>query len=183
MFPSRRLALAVVALAVAGGATSGLAAGETTVQVQDLTLPVSDLRLETASLDGSVRRLESRTSVRVTLAADVVFPFGSARLTGKARSRIAEVAGEIRRERPDRVAIEGHTDSKGSPAFNSSLSLRRARAVAQAVTRQLRGPVPQLVATGKGESEPVASNTKRDGGDDPRGRALNRRVEIAIPRR
>ncbi len=184
MSPSRRLALALVAaLVAAGGAASGPAAGETTVEVQDLTLPVIDLRLESASLDRSVRRSESRANVRVTLAADVVFPFDSARLTGKARGRIAEIAREIRRERPDRVTIEGHTDSKGSGAFNSRLSLRRARAVARALTRTLGRSAPRLVATGKGESQPVAANRAPDGGDDPRGRALNRRVEIAIPRR
>ncbi len=149
---------------------------------QDLTLPVLDLRLETASLDSSVRRVESRSKVRVTLAADVLFPFNSAQPADRARSRIASAAAEIRRERPDSVNVEGYTDSKGSPAFNRRLSLRRARAVKRALARRLGGDAPRLVAIGKGESNPVAGNTKPDGGDDLRGRALNRRVEVAIPR-
>lgn len=153
------------------------------MEVQDMTLPVVDLRVETASLDRSVRRAESSANVRVALAADVLFQFNSARPTDRARSRIAEVASEIRRERPERVTIEGHTDSKGSEAFNLRLSLRRARAVARALTRNVRGRAPRLVTTGAGESKPIAANTKPAGGDDPQGRALNRRVEIAIPRR
>jgi OmpA-OmpF porin, OOP family len=39
-----------------------------------------------------------------------------------------------------------------------------------------------LAASGRGEANPVASNTK-DGHDSPKGRALNRRVEILIPKR
>ena len=36
----------------------------------------------------------------------------------------------------------------------------------------------RLAAIGYGEADPVASNTNPDGSDNPRGRALNRRVEI-----
>jgi hypothetical protein len=36
----------------------------------------------------------------------------------------------------------------------------------------------QYTSVGFGETRPVAPNTKPDGGDDPDGRALNRRVEI-----
>jgi hypothetical protein len=36
-----------------------------------------------------------------------------------------------------------------------------------------------LRAEGRGEKEPVAANTKPGGGDDPQGRALNRRVQIS----
>lgn len=35
-----------------------------------------------------------------------------------------------------------------------------------------------MQAIGYGEADPVAANTNRNGGDSPRGRALNRRVEI-----
>lgn len=33
---------------------------------------------------------------------------------------------------------------------------------------------------GYGETSPVANNTKPDGSDNPKGQALNRRVEIVI---
>jgi outer membrane protein OmpA-like peptidoglycan-associated protein len=36
---------------------------------------------------------------------------------------------------------------------------------------------------GHGEADPVARNTNTDGTDNPRGRALNRRVEISFPKR
>jgi OOP family OmpA-OmpF porin len=119
----------------------------------------------------------------VTLAADVLFEFDRARLTPRARSRIAEAAAEIRRLDPRSVTIEGHTDSVGTPAYNRGLSQRRADAVRQALTRALGRERPRLLATGKGESESVAANKKADGSDDPKGRARNRRVEIRIPKR
>jgi outer membrane protein OmpA-like peptidoglycan-associated protein len=73
---------------------------------------------------------------------------------------------------PDLVVnIEGHTDSDGEDAYNLDLSNRRAQSVvawlvAHGIDAGRLGPV------GKGEAEPVASNTTADG------KALNRRVDI-----
>lgn len=78
-----------------------------------------------------------------------------------------------------RVSIEGHTDAIGTEAVNQGLSERRA----DSVQRELLSGGMQanrIVSRGFGESKPVASNTTRDGGDDPAGRARNRRVEIVI---
>ena len=180
MFRSPRpAALAVVGSLLCAGAAT---AQDTTVDVRDLELPVRDLELEESSLDKSVRRVEERRDVRVTLAADVLFAFSSSRLGARARSRIAQAAREVRARRVGSVRIEGHTDSKGSDSFNVRLSQRRAKAVADALRRDLRGSAPRFVVEGRGESDPVAANTTEDGEDDPRGRARNRRVEIRIPR-
>jgi outer membrane protein OmpA-like peptidoglycan-associated protein len=153
-----------------------------TVEVLDLTLPVLDLELESSSLDRSVRRTESETQVRVALAADVLFKFDSAALAGRARARIAQAVAEIRAQEPGTVRVVGHTDSKGSNAYNMGLSRRRAEAVRGALARALGGAAPRFVVQGKGESQPVLPNTKADGSDNPQGRARNRRVEILIPR-
>lgn len=151
--------------------------------VSDLVLPVLDLDLETASLDNSVRRSDTARTIRVTLDTDLLFAFNRARLSRRAGRRIDQAVAEIKRLKPAKVSIEGHTDNKGSPAYNLSLSRRRADAVRRALAGALGGDGPRLVAKGKGEREPVASNTKRNGKDNPRGRALNRRVEIKIPKR
>ncbi len=72
-----------------------------------------------------------------------------------------------------RVVIEGHTDSDGADAYNLDLSARRAAAVVAWLTE--RGiAADRLRSEGKGEGEPVASNDKADG------KALNRRVEVAV---
>ncbi|MBC8923994.1 OmpA family protein, partial [Escherichia coli] len=75
------------------------------------------------------------------------------------------------------VAIEGHTDSKGSASYNRDLSVRRANAVADWLTAH-GAKKSRLSVKGFGGSRPVASNTLKNGADNPDGRKLNRRVEF-----
>jgi outer membrane protein OmpA-like peptidoglycan-associated protein len=187
MFRSPSRLAAAVAFALCAAAASPAAAQQAPVRdvdapVLDTHHPVVDLEFETATLDESVRRKDEGGDVEVTLSADVLFPFNSARLSSRARGRIAQAADEIRRQGPAAISVEGHTDSKGSDSFNDRLSRRRAAAVARVLRAQLVD-VPRIAVDGKGESEPVVPNTKPDGSDSPRGRARNRRVEIRIPKR
>lgn len=170
------------ATACGAGAVPALSQQPGEVEVRDLELPVLDLRLETATLDESFRRAEGEGDVTVTLKADVLFRFDGARLDRRAQSRLKRTAEEIRHGDPKKVSIEGHTDSKGSDAYNVSLSRRRAQAVRRALIEALGPDAPRLTTKGRGESQPVAPNTKPDGSDNPKGRALNRRVEIRIPK-
>ena len=78
------------------------------------------------------------------------------------------------------MTIDGHTDGKGTDAYNNALSERRAAAVKTWLTANAQDGArrrdPRL-----GESRsPVAHNTKPDGSDDPEGRAKNRRVQIIV---
>ena len=95
--------------------------------VVDIELPVVDLQYETASLDNSVQTAESSKQVKVTLAADVLFRFDKAALSPRAQTRIGGVTGRISQADPQRITIDGYTDSKGSGAYNLGLSRRRAR--------------------------------------------------------
>jgi outer membrane protein OmpA-like peptidoglycan-associated protein len=165
---SRSLSLALALVAAPG--------------VVDIELPVVDLQYQTASLDNSVQTAESSKQVKVTLAADVLFKFDKAVLSPRARARLAEVTARISQADPQRIKIDGYTDSKGSNAYNLGLSRRRAAAVAAAVRERLGGATPRLVVRGHGEADPVAANTRKDGSDNPQGRARNRRVTIVFPR-
>jgi outer membrane protein OmpA-like peptidoglycan-associated protein len=173
--------LAALALTTALPAAA-LAQVDISDQVTDLVLPVEDLSLNTSSLDDSVETQESTQRVRVTLAADVLFRFNRASLTTRARSRIAEAVDKIRQRRPGTVRIVGHTDSRGTDAYNDRLSLRRAESVARALRAALGPAAPALETEGRGERRPVAPNTKQDGSDNPRGRARNRRVTVTFGR-
>lgn len=117
----------------------------------------------------------------VNLNADVLFAFNSATLSPKAKALIARAVQVIQAKadpaRP--LLITGHTDNVGGTAYNQRLSTQRAQAVATALKAQAALSGRSMTVTGKGESEPVVSNTTPDGKDDPAGRALNRRVEIA----
>jgi len=71
------------------------------------------------------------------------------------------------------VDVLGHTDSTGSDAYNQTLSERRAGAVAGFLQEQ-GIQSERLLVKGLGEAYPIADNAIAEG------RAMNRRVEIAI---
>ena len=122
---------------------------------------------------------ETERGVVVNLP-DVLFEFGKADLTSEARVKarsIADVLNEQAKNR--RVAVEGHTDSIGSDAFNQKLSERRAENVANALEGSGVGS-QRVTVKGYGKRYPVAPNTNPDGTDNPAGRAKNRRVEVVI---
>jgi len=72
------------------------------------------------------------------------------------------------------VVIEGHTDSRGSDAYNQALSERRANAVRDELVNENGIAAERVSTVGYGESRPVSSN------DTDAGRAQNRRIEAVI---
>jgi len=77
------------------------------------------------------------------------------------------------------IEVSGHTDSKGSVAYNQKLSLKRAQSVIDYLTK--RGiSSDRLVPRGASVFENVAANYKPDGTDNPEGRSLNRRVCVTV---
>lgn len=85
-------------------------------------------------------------------------------------NEIKRVADFMNQYEGTRVEVQGHTDSRGSAAYNKGLSQRRADAVAAVLVRE-HGVAPSRVsARGYGEENPIASN------DNAEGRAANRRV-------
>ena len=72
------------------------------------------------------------------------------------------------------LTIEGHTDSHGGDDFNQKLSQERAESVQQYMINAMRIPTYRLIATGYGETRPVASN------ETASGREKNRRIDIVI---
>ena len=79
-----------------------------------------------------------------------------------------------------KVKVEGHTDSKGTEEYNQKLSERRAEAVSQYLIKEGAVGKTMISSTGYGELRPIAPNKTRNGKDNPKGRAENRRVEILI---
>ena len=153
---------------------------------RDLVFPDRDLVLTIQDTGGAVKALamkENDTEVRLELAADVLFDFDKADILPKAHEALHQVALVIRQRKTGRVRIEGHTDAKGSDAYNRSLSERRAKAVldwlmAKENLKQLKAV--RFSSAGFGKTRPVAPNTRPDGADDPDGRQKNRRVEIVV---
>lgn len=72
------------------------------------------------------------------------------------------------------IVIEGHTDSRGDPSANTSLSEKRAYAVMQYLRQTMLISADKIKAIGYGAHKPIASNETVDG------RAKNRRIDIII---
>ncbi|QRK85541.1 OmpA family protein [Pseudomonas sp. R4-83] len=108
-------------------------------------------------------------------AGDVLFDFDKSDLTPAATAQLDTLMDKLRNADVVSIKVIGHTDSKGSDAYNQALSERRASSVASYLLSQGLAP-NKLTSEGRGESEPVADNATDDG------RAQNRRVELHINR-
>ena len=71
-----------------------------------------------------------------------------------------------------KLTIIGHTDSKGSDAYNMALGMRRAVAVRDKLIEFGLDPARIIGVESRGESEPIAPN------DTDQGRFENRRIEF-----
>ena len=161
--------LLVVASTASGAQAEPIGGGDA------LRLDGDALTFPTTTLLGGVGIEPSR----VTLPADVLFGFDSARVSPRARAAVDVAAGVLRERRPARALVVGYTDDRGSDAYNVTLSGRRAASVRRALIARLGPTAPELRAEGRGERDPVAANATA-GRDDPRGRARNRRVEVLL---
>jgi len=114
--------------------------------------------------------------VAVRSAARISFDTGSAAVDEDARASLAQIAKNLLNNGASRVIVRGHTDARGSDAYNDALSLRRAGAVIALLTAAEPGLAAKLVAEGAGKREPLYP------GDDEDSYRLNRRVEFAPAR-
>jgi outer membrane protein OmpA-like peptidoglycan-associated protein len=173
-------ALATPALALAAPPAAG--GGDDGDRVRAIERRVIAIVRREESVSGAVRSAESPKQVEVAISTDVLFAFDSADLTPAAAQILQDTANGVREEASGAVAVHGHTDSIGDPAYNQSLSERRAAAVRDALVPAVgRGDLTYEVA-GFGETQPVAPNENPDGSDNPEGRARNRRVTITFPK-
>ncbi|NBE98900.1 OmpA family protein [Nonomuraea sp. KC401] len=152
-----------------------------TAPVLDISGEILDISERISNLDESVTNETSGRERTITVAADVLFAFDKATLTGKAERRLEQVAELLKAEAAGKpVKIDGYTDAKGSGSYNLELSRKRAEAVRDALGKL--APGTEFAVAGHGEAGSVAPNALPDGGDNPKGRAKNRRVEIGFTR-
>jgi outer membrane protein OmpA-like peptidoglycan-associated protein len=165
--------------ALASGATPsqlGRAAAPSTV-FRVAEVPPARVAVTRELLDTLQARQTEQQAIVIDLPADVLFDFDKAELREDARASL-DKAAELLRSYPDApVTINGHTDGKGSDAYNDALSRRRAQAVAARLQGDSARP---FMVEGFGKQRPLVPNTRPDGSDDPQGRQRNRRVEIII---
>jgi outer membrane protein OmpA-like peptidoglycan-associated protein len=104
----------------------------------------------------------------------LTFDSGKAQIKPESFDLLAKVEKAIDVFPRSELIIEGHTDSFGGDDFNQELSQERAESVQQYMINAMRIPTYRLIATGYGETRPVASNETESG------RKRNRRIDIVI---
>jgi OOP family OmpA-OmpF porin len=112
------------------------------------------------------------TPEKKTLVLEGVnFEYDKAALTPGSLAILDKVVPSLHDWPEVRVEIGGHTDSRGSDAYNQKLSESRAASVRDyLVSKGI--DASRMTTKGYGESKPIVPNTSDDG------RAKNRRVEL-----
>jgi outer membrane protein OmpA-like peptidoglycan-associated protein len=111
--------------------------------------------------------------IKVTFDSGILFDVNKATLKQRSKDELAKLAEILNKYEDTDILLEGHTDATGSEEHNLELSRLRA----QSVSNYLAGlgvSATRFTIMGYGESQPVADN------ETDEGRALNRRVEVAI---
>ena len=151
------------------GAGIGALAGGAVGAYQDRQ--EAELRAELEGTGVSVHR--DGDYITLNMPGNVTFATDSSDLSPgffDVLNSVGKVLGEF-----DQTVIEvaGHTDSRGTDAYNQGLSERRAASVATYLQGQ--GVISQrLITVGMGESRPMSDNSSAGG------RQANRRVEITM---
>lgn len=159
-----------VLVGAAVGAASGAGIGHyMDNQQKELEAALAE---EQARHDLEVKRLKDET-LKIDISSEISFDFGSAALKPAFMPTLEKVADILARYPKTVIHVVGHTDSVGSESYNMELSRHRAQSVVNYFVLQDIAQ-SRLVAVGRGESEPRASN------DTDEGRQLNRRVEIYV---
>lgn len=190
------IALGLAVLCLPSIAVAQNTSTDNSAYIRDLVPEIRDLVSASGSTDGKARGLsgaaqeiveksgnitmrETDDSIVLSVTSDILFDFDSAKLTGKAKATLTDIA-KILNTTDSAVRVVGHTDSKGSDSYNDKLSKNRANAVAKFLMNN-GVQSARLKPEGHGESEPVAPNEIK-GKDNPDGRAQNRRVEFVLPK-
>jgi outer membrane protein OmpA-like peptidoglycan-associated protein len=159
---SGNTALGAIIGAAVGGATGAVIGHQMDKQAEEIKNTVPDAKVERVG-EGIV----------VEFSSNVLFAFDKSTLSDDAKINLDKLVKVLNNYADTNIEIQGHTDSKGSEAYNQALSERRASEVSGYLTRE--GITASRTTTkGFGEAVPKYENETAEG------RAQNRRVEFLI---
>ena len=124
----------------------------------------------------ATERIETITSKKIVgLNVDVVqFDFDQSNIRPDYKDEIDALGGFLKKNPAAYVLLEGYADSTGPEEYNLGLSLRRADSVANYLRDNYMISNDRIVVNYYGQANPIADNATSEG------RAMNRRVEIAV---
>lgn len=123
---------------------------------------------------------KTKLGIKINLPEHILFDFDKYYVRATAKPTLTKINQLLTYYGKSDVVINGHTDSKGSDAYNEKLSQLRAAAVKYYFINMYKVPAKRLQTKGLGKNQPIAPNNKTDGSDNPEGRQKNRRVEVII---
>ena len=119
-----------------------------------------------------------KTVVYITISDKLLFKSGSSNITAKAKGLLAKVAAVIKEKPNMEVMVEGYTDNvpinTTRTQDNWDLSTQRATAVIRVLQKDFSIDPKRLIAAGRSEYLPLATN------DTAEGRSRNRRTRFVI---
>jgi outer membrane protein OmpA-like peptidoglycan-associated protein len=159
---SGNTALGAIIGAAVGGASGAVIGRQMDKQAEEIEKTVPGAKVERVG-EGIVIEFNS----------NVLFGFDKSGLSNDAKMNLDKLVTVLNSYADTNIEIQGHTDSKGSEAYNQDLSVQRARAVSYYLTDKAISS-DRLTVKGFGESLPKYENNTDDG------RTQNRRVEFMI---
>jgi outer membrane protein OmpA-like peptidoglycan-associated protein len=168
----RNKVIGAVAGAAIGGAVGYSMDNQAKEVAQSLNTNVNNS--PTAALDPNQDLIVSNTDnyVKIMFRDDMMFETNSANPTYSAGTKIAKITTVLQKYPNTLVQVVGHTDSRGTHAYNLTLSEKRATNVGNIINNT--GVQNQIFSRGCSFDKPVAPNTS----DANMG--LNRRVEVYL---
>jgi outer membrane protein OmpA-like peptidoglycan-associated protein len=155
-------ALGAIIGATVGGATGAIIGHQMDKQAEEIKNTVPDAKVERVG-EGIV----------VEFSSNVLFAFDRSDLSNEAQSNLDKLVTVLNHYPDTNIELQGHTDSRGSEAYNEALSERRATEVSNYLGS--KGIIPvRMTIKGFGETVPKYDN------ETDEGRAQNRRVEFLI---
>jgi outer membrane protein OmpA-like peptidoglycan-associated protein len=109
-----------------------------------------------------------------SILRNIYFDFDKATFKTESYTELNKLEAMLSQNQNSVIEIAGHTDAVGTKEYNQYLSLRRAQAVKEYLTKKGIN-TRRIKAKGYGKSKPLASNDDENGG-----RELNRRVEFKV---
>ncbi|MEZ8143761.1 OmpA family protein [Enterovibrio sp. FF113] len=113
-------------------------------------------------------------TVKQSFRLDVKFPNDSAKLIPSNYAKLEQLAAFLEEQDGAVATIEGHASKVGNPAYNLSLSQRRADAVATALIEDFDIPASRVEAVGYGDTVPLIDE------DSELAHETNRRVMASL---
>lgn len=159
---SGNTALGAVVGAAVGGTTGAIIGNKMDKQAEEIKNKVPDAKVERVG-EGIV----------VEFSSNILFAFDKSELSAEAKNNLDRLVTVLEAYPDTDIELQGHTDNKGSKAYNQTLSENRASAVSGYLAQKGIGS-ERMTIKGFGLTMPKYDNATEEG------RAQNRRVEFLI---